>query len=78
MASDQEGSALTGRTLRRIHGWHLVFWLGPGTALNWFLRHELWWTNAMSLIALQLSVATLWAAARTEAKQDKTIGAEES
>jgi hypothetical protein len=64
---------IQGRALKRIWFWNLVLWIGPGTVVNWFFRNELWWTNFMSLLALQVTFATLWAAARTEAKQDEAM-----
>lgn len=62
---------MNGRQLKRINGWHLAFWAVPGFGLNWLLRDKLWWTNFMSWFAIVLTVGTMWAASRTEAKQDR-------
>jgi hypothetical protein len=61
-----------GRQLKRFNGLHLLFWAGPGFALNWLLRDKLWWTNFMSWFAIVLTVGTMWGASRTEAKQDES------
>jgi hypothetical protein len=62
---------LTGRRLKRINAIHLLLWAVPGFALNYLLRDKLWWTNFMSWFAIVLTVGTMWAASRTEAKQDE-------
>lgn len=62
---------LNGQRLVRIHTGHLAFWLVPGAALNYWLRDQLWWTNFLSWFAIVLTVGTMWAASRTEAKQDE-------
>jgi hypothetical protein len=65
---------MDGRQLKRFNTGHLVFWIGPGLVINWFFRNQLWWTNFMSWFAIVLTVGTMWAASRTEAKQDDNNG----
>lgn len=65
---------LNGERMLRINTVHLLFWLVPGFVTNYFLRNQLWWTNLMSWFAIVLTVGTMWAASRTEKKQDELDG----
>lgn len=57
---------IASRYERRIYGWAVLLWLGPGAVASWMLRDSVPWVNAMSWYAIVVSHATMWTAKRAE------------
>lgn len=51
---------------RRIYGWAVIVWLGPGAVASWFLRDSVPWVSFMSWYAIVITHATMWIAKRAE------------